>query len=693
MEIEYNEYEALLASNTTAANNAAYDGDFNEEDALMINDSIYDFETDQVNTRNAPKELRQATMAKLENVLRKIDSNMSEKLLINSFYTEGGKLNTDLIKLVKCAPDLTGFCFGHLNREIQESNNCAPLFSPVDQLDHTKFEIEFPNNKPLAFRKGEKSFVTFVFPDTKTNNSIGDQENFHDMIQVDLYDDQEMAVEYDLKEKIASMKRYIRICFLPQSSGTYKLSIKFKNTNIPNSPHSFTVLPEQAQSSSSRTNLRSNSSSDQNYSKNSSIKSEPIETDQPVVQPKPHQKTNADKLGSNLSENHNPTRPMGRGSILKLNDRLRKMNNDQNQAPATTTAQISAFISQKRKSYNDNENAGNNVNGMSHVMDADESPVRDLSNKLQRVVNMDDSVQRVHSRNNGVEKSLTTTHNSIISNHIRKHLTSTVNGVTRLIEDKPIPSLKAKFQRKFMNCFYPIGVRVCKLRNWLIVCDSGNNAVKVFERTSGELLNEIKAEIGGPFTLVRPSAVLINHHNNAEIYVKDDKEIMVFDLEQDCKFIRKFGQGTLRKPYGLAYDSQSNIVLVDADMRNPLIYTFDKETGRVLNSKPYHPVLAKYAKSDKLHEMFGKNKTLGEELASFEKSKVRFICCNQDKVYASDLGRSIIFKTDLNGETNMAFGKFGKKRGELCEPSGIHVDNDGKAILVGDSKNDRIQVI
>ncbi len=73
-------------------------------------------------------------------------------------------------------------------------------------------------------------------------------------------------------------------------------------------------------------------------------------------------------------------------------------------------------------------------------------------------------------------------------------------------------------------------------------------------------------------------------------------------------------------------------------------------------------------------------------------TKIRFICTNQDSLYASDLGRSIVFKTDLEGKIKLAFGNPGRAVGQINEPSGIHVDNDGQAIIVGDSKNNRVQV-
>lgn len=68
------------------------------------------------------------------------------------------------------------------------------------------------------------------------------------------------------------------------------------------------------------------------------------------------------------------------------------------------------------------------------------------------------------------------------------------------------------------------------------------------------------------------------------------------------------------------------------------------------------------------------------------------MCISEDHLYVSDLGRSIVYKTSLQGDMELAFGHFGKAKGQMNEPSGIHVDGDGKAILVADSKNNRLQV-
>lgn len=156
--------------------------------------------------------------------------------------------------------------------------------------------------------------------------------------------------------------------------------------------------------------------------------------------------------------------------------------------------------------------------------------------------------------------------------------------------------------------------------------------------------------------------------------------------------MRKFGCGILNRPYGLAFDTKNNLIVVDANMKAPYIFTFNRKTGQVIKKAPYEPVMSQYAESIILKRNFEKDLMHNNHILPFDKSKIRFMCCNQDYLYASDLGRSLIFKTDLNGQIKQVFGRFGKLKGELYEPSGIHVDYDGESILVGDSKNDRLQV-
>lgn len=102
--------------------------------------------------------------------------------------------------------------------------------------------------------------------------------------------------------------------------------------------------------------------------------------------------------------------------------------------------------------------------------------MREISNKLKKVVCVDDSINRFHSisrsntpdqlknlmsikidtggkltkpQNNPNQKCL-----SAISDHLRKHS----NSLVRIKDNNSTPNLKVKFIGIFSGCFFPIGV-------------------------------------------------------------------------------------------------------------------------------------------------------------------------------------------------------------------------------------------
>jgi len=279
----------------------------------------------------------------------------------------------------------------------------------------------------------------------------------------------------------------------------------------------------------------------------------------------------------------------------------------------------------------------------------------------------------------------------ILSDHVNKHSNENNNN----LKFQSIPPLKAQFVKKFDCCYFPIGVRTCNKRDWLIVCDCGNNLIKIFDNNEAKLLKTIESRNHGDdkkrFNFKSPSALLIDYESDDLLFVKDDKEILVFDMAKDCQFMHKFGIGILQHPYGLAFNEFGNLIVIDANTRSPFIHAFNKYTGELIKSCLYDPLLPEYAEKTILNRNFYENKA---DLSPFKNSKIRFIGCAKDFIFASDLGRSIIFKTTLDGEMTLAFGQFGNigSMGQFNEPSGIHVDYDGKTVLIGDSKNNKLQV-
>ena len=520
------------------------------------------------------------------------------------------------------------------------------------------------------------------------------------------------------------------------------MSIKYKNAYIQNCPFFFHVIKELNKNFvNDYLNIPSISTNGGPVAA-PSIKSEPIDmadnfetntmsiTSQMEVLEKMH--TNLVNNPVNGSTNGLNSRPIsaGRGRLLK---QIITNNEQANKARSTSLGQVDFNLnsnktcqqqqqqqllqqqqnnreSQKRKSPLINFFEENEMN------DADVE-LCEISTKLKKVV-VDETINQYyqHSSTNLNQTQTTNFDFSRLSINNKQTLpTAVVNGsfldnhLKKYASQKfgDLPPLKAVFQRKYSaNMSFPIGVAVSNVHNWVLVADNGTNSVKIFERSTGDLIYELKGDSKrGASQFKRPSALLINP-NDGELYVKDDLQVQVFDIENNFNFKRRFGANTLKRPYGnlyflfeskkkkfknnrifnlgLATNSKENIVCVDADLRQPLIHTFDK-SGQLLNSKSYQPIVKDLTSSLNYPN-------ISKTIEPFEKTKVRFICSSQNCLYSSDLGRSIIYKTTLDGEILFAFGHHGKGKGQLNEPSGIFVDQNG-TILVGDSKNARLQVI
>lgn len=459
-------------------------------------------------------------------------------------------------------------------------------------------------------------------------------------------------------------------------TGIFKLVIKYKSTKILNSPVYFVVLPAKTPALTTTTPSEQFDLSDA-YAKLKNLHINYSETNSTTSE-KPRSKLASLVSDSNpdtFEKTFSSTISVGRGRLLKQKDKAKQQQTIQSvQIPQLSNP--FNVMSQKRKSPSYSTDLNNNQ-VVDIPIDDDSLVLKESSSKLQRANEMDtDQFESVEP--NSLDRSV-----CILSNHLAKH--TRINN-NRLIEEH-MPSLKAQFVQKFSDGLqFPIGVRACVKRNYLIVCNSSAHDVKIFHRTNAQLIHTIKT-YETLFTFLRPSALLINGN---ELFVKDDKEILVFDLDNSFQFLRKFGFKILQRPYGLAFNTADNLVVVDAYMKDPKMHIFNKSTGELIRSSPYEPVIAQHARSPVLNQSFYNNKA---DLPPLEKTKIRFIDSSRDYVYAADLGRSIIFKTNFDGTIVKAFGTFGKRMSQFCEPSGIHVDYDGKALLIGDSKNNRIQVI
>jgi len=511
------------------------------------------------------------------------------------------------------------------------SKMCLSHLKVPNKLDHTSFEIE-ASSFEQSFEAGQKCCIKF-----SCAKELSPHENVRDHLQIEISDLNSNNLNFELKENPFTQKRFFEINFKPQATGCLKLCIRYRGTYLAGCPLNFNVLKSMVRLENS---------------------------------------TKVPETPPNVLKRYESPLSIGRGRLFK--DRLIEKNH--NHTPALPPMPVPSVSLIDRLSFphevsNSNGNF-NNTNSFKPIQSqkrksdviqhAQDRELADISTKLKRVIVGDD--QSV------AQRSFNDDSYGIIDQHLKLY--------ENLSTQEQMPRLKAVFQRKFgSKGSFPIGVTVCNKLNLLIIAESGHRSVKVYDNINGELIIEIKNEPNAS-AFVRPSAVLVNE-NDLDLYIKDDVQVQVFDLKDNFAFKRRFGENILKKPYGLSMDTNENVVVLDADFAKPMVYVFNK-AGEVVKSAAYEPV-----DKEKASVLNYPNLTRVPHL--FSKTKMRFICCRDDFLYASDLGRSIVFKTDLDGTIQNAFGHFGKYRGELNEPSGIFVDKNG-ALLVGDSRNNRLQI-
>jgi DNA-binding beta-propeller fold protein YncE len=256
----------------------------------------------------------------------------------------------------------------------------------------------------------------------------------------------------------------------------------------------------------------------------------------------------------------------------------------------------------------------------------------------------------------------------------------------------------------------------------LFVTDSGAAVVHVFDlnkRTYKQF-----ASLSSKEKLLKPVALTIVENR---IYVVDSllRKVCVFD--KNGKFIFSFGEERLRRPSGVAYWQQDEIVYV-ADTANHTIDIFTKDgrfieqigsrgTGAGMFNFPTHlwvdnsgklyvsdtlnyriqvfspqhrflgtPFREKIAKWEPL-EMFGRQ---GDRPGNFA-HPCGIATDSYGNIYVTDRQFENVQVFDQQGQILLAFGHEGTQAGQFWLPAGIFIDSRNR-IYVADSFNKRIQV-
>lgn len=242
----------------------------------------------------------------------------------------------------------------------------------------------------------------------------------------------------------------------------------------------------------------------------------------------------------------------------------------------------------------------------------------------------------------------------------------------------------------------------------LFVTDSGAAVVHVFDlkkRTYKQF-----APLSGKEKLLRPVALTIA---GDRIYVVDSllRKVCVFD--KNGKFVFSFGDELFRRPSGIAYWQQDEIVYV-ADTASHTIDIFTKDggfieqigsrgTGAGMFNFPTHLWVDNSGKlyvSDTLNyriqvfspqhrflTMFGRQ---GDRPGNFA-HPCGIATDSFGNIYVTDRQFENVQVFDQYGQILLAFGHEGTQAGQFWLPAGLFIDSRNR-IYVADSFNKRIQV-
>ena len=189
---------------------------------------------------------------------------------------------------------------------------------------------------------------------------------------------------------------------------------------------------------------------------------------------------------------------VGRGRLLKNLNKPKEINQSTN-----GFNHLSFSLSQKRKSPNYQSDLNNNkIIGIDVEEEEEDIVMKESLSKLKKSNTMQSCEGSEDQNCSSFQEKV-----CILSNHLRKH-TRAINSLSLLNES--IPPLEAKFVGKYTNLSFPIGVRVCLKRNWLIACDCGNNEVKIFDRSTTNLIRVLSSS--STFNFERPSGKIEHIH-------------------------------------------------------------------------------------------------------------------------------------------------------------------------------------
>ena len=206
----------------------------------------------------------------------------------------------------------------------------------------------------------------------------------------------------------------------------------------------------------------------------------------------------------------------------------------------------------------------------------------------------------------------------------------------------------------------PFGVAV-KSTGDILVTDTGNNRVSVFNSSNSWQSNFGSAELNGPLG--------IHIDDTDKVYVSDSTSIKIYN--SNYQFIEEL--------------NSSALLYQDGSFNNPVsMSTFIKDSDKFLS------IVDEF--NDRINQRKYKYaKLLSFDAANFENATISGIYSDGAYVYIADKANDKVQRTNTSGVLDSEFGTSGSGASELRAPTSVSIDSTS-LIYVVDSGNNRIQV-
>jgi DNA-binding beta-propeller fold protein YncE len=266
---------------------------------------------------------------------------------------------------------------------------------------------------------------------------------------------------------------------------------------------------------------------------------------------------------------------------------------------------------------------------------------------------------------------------------------------------------------------YPFGVAYDHNNNRIIVADTENNRIQVFD-SNGNFLFKFGNFGSDDGQFIGPHGIAYDPNNN-RIIVADtfNDRIQVFD--SNGNFLFKFGNfgfadGQFNSPHGIAYDHNNNRIIVadtwnhriqvfdsngnflfkfgnfgfaDGQFAYPYGIAYDHNNNRIIVADTFNDRIQVFDSNGNFLFKFGSNLSADGQFAypygiAYDH--------NNNRIIVADTWNHRIQVFDSNGNFLFKFGNFGSDDGQFIGPHGIAYDPNNNRIIVADTFNDRIQV-